>query len=450
MFKFLKDKVKSVISAISKKVEESAPEPTVIEKIEQAMQEPVKEIHPDSVPEPTPELIKEKQVEEVPKKVEKKKEEVKEERVIKKEIPVEISKPITPIIVEEKKVIEEVKVEQIQEQKSSFFSKLKDKFTKKEEEQVKEEIKLIEEESKKIPELIKEEKKGFFQSVSEKITSKKISGSEFEELFWELEVGLLESSVALEVVEKIKSDLKLRLVDVPLKRSEVENIITDSLKKSISELLNVEKIDLIKRIKDKSEKPFVIVLFGVNGAGKTTTIAKLANLMKKNNLSVVLAAADTYRAASQEQIKEWGNRLNVKVIAHDYGADPSAVSFDAISFGKAHKIEVVLIDTAGRLHSNVDLLREMEKIIRVTKPDLKIFIAEALVGNDAVEQAQSFNQSVGIDGLILTKADIDEKGGAIISSSYITKKPILYLGCGQELDDLKEFEKDEIIRQLGL
>src|SRR3989344_8706507 len=282
MFKFLKDKVKSVISAISKKVEESAPEPTVIEKIEQAMQEPVKEIHPDSVPEPTPELIREKQVKEVLQKVEKKKEvevlikrirKLSEEQIdllfeqigwidaeegtnkalpnsklkeikgnyefayrfietviqesdleeierelaaieseSKAEIKIkEVLAPITPVIVEEKKVIEEVKVEQIQEQKSSFFSKLKDKFTKKEEEQVKEEIKLIEEEAKETPLPIKEEKKTFFQSVTQKITSKKISDKEFEELFWELEVGLLESSVALEVVEKIKSDLKLRL-----------------------------------------------------------------------------------------------------------------------------------------------------------------------------------------------------------------------------------------------
>ncbi|MEK6826227.1 MAG: signal recognition particle-docking protein FtsY, partial [Nanoarchaeota archaeon] len=186
-----------------------------------------------------------------------------------------------------------------------------------------------------------------------------------------------------------------------------------------------------------------------NGSGKTTSIAKIANYLQKNKISVVLAASDTFRAASIHQLKEWGGRLKVKVIAHDYGSDPAAVAFDGIKFCQAHKIDVLLVDTAGRQHSNINLMKEMEKIVRIAKPDLKIFIGEAIVGNDAVQQAEDFNKAIGIDGSILTKADVDEKGGAIVSISYITKKPILFLGVGQMPSDLKEFSKEETIQSLG-
>jgi len=298
------------------------------------------------------------------------------------------------------------------------------------------------------PELTKEPEKGFFKKIAEKITTKKISSEEFEELFWDLELALLESSTSVEVIEKIKEDLKQQLANQPLKRSEVEATIVSSLRESIRSLFPAAPFNLIQRARER--KPFIICLFGVNGGGKTTTIAKLAHLLKKNRLSVVLAAADTYRAASIEQLKSWAERLNVKLISHEYKSDPAAVAFDAISYAKAHTIDVVLIDTAGRLHSNTDLVREMEKIVRVTKPDLKIFVGESIVGNDVVTQATTFDKSVGIDGIILTKADVDEKGGAIISASYITRKPILYLGTGQELDDLKEFNAEDLMKQLNL
>ena len=173
-------------------------------------------------------------------------------------------------------------------------------------------------------------------------------------------------------------------------------------------------------------------------------------MLKKNKLSVVLSASDTFRAAAIQQLKDWGEKLNMKVIAHNYGSDPAAVAFDAISYAKSHNIDVVLIDTAGRQHSNKDLLREMEKIVRVAKPDLKIFVGEAIVGNDCVEQAKEFHKAVDIDGIILAKADVDEKGGAIISVSFITHRSIMYLGTGQSVDDLKEFNKEEIVKGLGL
>ena len=198
------------------------------------------------------------------------------------------------------------------------------------------------------------------------------------------------------------------------------------------------------------EKPFVIAFFGINGSGKTTTIAKIANLLKEKNISCVLAASDTFRAASIEQLQIHADKLGVKLIKHDYGSDPAAVSFDAIKHAKAKNIDVVLIDTAGRLHSNINLMDELKKIVKVSKPNLKLFVGESIAGNDCIEQAKTFNEAVGIDGIILAKADIDEKGGAAISVSYITKKPIIYLGTGQEYKDLKEFDPNLIVEGLGL
>ncbi len=294
------------------------------------------------------------------------------------------------------------------------------------------------------------EKKGFFAKVAEVVTSKKISDSQFDGLFWEFEVELLENNVAFEVIEKIKTDLKGKLVDVPLKRGNVENIIEDSLKKSILELLDLPEIDLVKLIKNKADKPFVIVFFGINGAGKTTSISKIAHLCQKNDLSVVLGAGDSFRMAAIEQLEEWGKKLGVKVIKQKYGADSASICFDTIAFAKSHNIHTVLLDTAGRQHSNSDLMSELQKIIRIAKPDLRIFVAESISGNDAVEQAKLFNDKIGIDAVLLTKADIDDKGGTMISMGYVTKKPILYLGCGQNPEDLKKFEAEDIIRQLNL
>ncbi|GAF74902.1 unnamed protein product, partial [marine sediment metagenome] len=212
--------------------------------------------------------------------------------------------------------------------------------------------------------------------------------------------------------------------------------------------LLIEPDDIISLVKEK--QPFVFVFFGINGTGKTTTIAKVANFLLKNNISCVLAASDTFRAASIEQLEHHASKLKIKIIKHDYGADPAAVAFDAIKYAKAHRINTVLIDTAGRMHTQENLLKEMGKICRVTDPDLKIFVAESIAGNDAIQQARSFNDSVGIDGSILTKADIDEKGGTAISISYVTKRPILFLGTGQNYEDIEIFDKEKFIQELGL
>jgi len=401
MFKFLKDKLKGAIDKFTKKVEEESKE-----EIEQPIQTP--------------------QQEKVEKKEVKIKETPQEEKEIKvKEKPREQKKEITKKeIIQEEKVIVGGK----KEEKPGFFDFLKKK-------------------KEEPPE--KEEKKGIFQAIKEKVTTKIISPDQFDELFFDLEIVLLENNVAVEVIEKIKEDLKEDLTEKPLKRDKISEEIKESLKKSIDNILTIPPINLVKEIKEKKEKPFIIAFVGINGSGKTTTIAKMANMLQKEKLKVVLAAADTFRAASIEQLEEHGKKLNVKVIKHNYGSDPAAVVYDTIFFAKAHNIDVVLIDTAGRLHSNINLIDEMKKIIRVAKPDLKIFVGEAITGNDCIEQSQKFNEAITIDGVILAKADIDEKGGASLSINYVTKKPILYLGTGQNHNDLELFNKEKILSNLG-
>jgi len=339
--------------------------------------------------------------------------------------------------------VEKLPEENERNREKGFFAKLKEKIDGKK--RILEEYKI---QNKKINESAT--KKGFFSAIKEKIVTTKINEGQFEKLFWNLELALMESNVAVEVIAKIKDDLKNQIVEKPIKRTKVEEAITLVLKNSIEELFERINFDLLHEIIGKKEKPYVIAFFGINGSGKTTSIAKIANMLKENKVSCVLSASDTFRAASIEQLQQHADKLGIKMIKHDYGSDPAAVAFDAIKHAKAKGIDVVLIDTAGRMHSNINLIDEMKKIIKVTKPDLKIFVGESITGNDCVEQAKTFNESVGIDGIILAKADVDEKGGAAVSVSYATKKPILYLGTGQKYSDLQAFDSEIVIKGLGL
>ncbi|MBS3105794.1 signal recognition particle-docking protein FtsY [Candidatus Woesearchaeota archaeon] len=423
MFKFLKEKLKSAISKISEGVEKEG-------KVE--------------------EKIVEKPAEEPPK-----------EESNASELPASL------------RAGSQTSRSETRSQVTGFFAKLKEKFTGKEEEKKEEEhvhpiktekkyekpkITGSEEEIQEKTEAKEEltiaykesEKKGFFATITEKITTTKIDNAQFEKLFWELEMALMENNVSVEVIEKIKNDLKEQLVEKPIKRTKVEETIQETLKNSVEKLFETSTIDLIEEIKNKKEKPYIIAFFGINGSGKTTSIAKLANMLKEEKISCVLAASDTFRAASIEQLQQHADKLGIKMIKHDYGSDPAAVAFDAIKHAKAKSIDVVLIDTAGRMHSNTNLIDEMKKIIRVAKPDLKIFVGESITGNDCVEQAKTFNEAVGIDGIILAKADIDEKGGAAVSVSYVTKKPILFLGTGQKYGDLQVFNSEVVMKSLGL
>ena len=303
-------------------------------------------------------------------------------------------------------------------------------------------------EEKTQSELVKEEKtekKSMFARAKEFITTRTLSEEQFTELFGPLERVLLESNVAFDVVDKIKEDLKQKLVNRPLPRN-LEQVVQQSLKDSLATIVTDSK-DILQYV---SKKHFVIAFFGINGSGKTTTIAKSAHLMKDAGKSCVIAAGDTFRAAAIQQLEEHGQKLGIRVIKHNYGADAAAVGFDAIKFAEKNNIDVVLIDTAGRLHSDSNLMDELKKIVRVTKPDLKIFVGESITGNDCIEQAEKFNSQIGIDAIILTKADIDDKGGTALSISFVTQKPILYVGTGQNYDDLTLFNRDLVLKNLGL
>jgi fused signal recognition particle receptor len=347
------------------------------------------------------------------------------------------------------------KEEKKQEAEQKKLEKKEKKAEKKQKTQEIEEIKEPEKTTKiiKVKEEATEEekKKSIFQRFGEKINKIKISEEDFKEYEEELEMILLENNVALEVAEKIVKKLKEDIVGKELLKKEIEFEIKTSLGDIIREIL-IAPPDLIQEIKEKNldGSPYVILFCGINGSGKTTTIAKIAEHLKSKKLSCVIAAGDTFRAASIEQIKTHGEKLGIKVIAHDYGADPASVGFDAIQYAKKNSLNCVLIDTAGRMHTQTNLLREMEKIVKVCKPDKKFFVGESITGNDAVEQVKSFDETVGIDGIVLTKADIDEKGGTALSVGYVTKKPIFYLGTGQEYDKIEPFSKDKFIEKLGL
>ncbi|MFH1630909.1 MAG: signal recognition particle-docking protein FtsY, partial [Candidatus Aenigmatarchaeota archaeon] len=225
----------------------------------------------------------------------------------------------------------------------------------------------------------------------------------------------------------------------------VEDIIKESLKKAILDILQQPEINIEHRIKEKNG-PFLIMMIGFNGVGKTTTLAKVAHRLK--HYKPILAAGDTFRAASIEQLEEHGRRLGLKVMKHQYGADPAAVIFDARKHAEATESKLVLADTAGRSHSNANLMDELKKIARVNKPDLKVLVLDSLTGNDIYDQAKLFNDAIGVDGIILAKADVYEKGGAALSAAYTIQKPILFMGVGQEYNDLKEFVPHEIVKAL--
>jgi len=378
--------------------------------------------------------------------------EIEEDKV--KEFKKEIEEKKKEEKVKEKPKIEEKKEEPKEIKKEEKIEEKKEESkTEGPKEESRPEIKKQEPKTKeKAPEQTPEKKKGFFKKITEKVaktvTTTSISEKKFDELFWDLELALLENNAAVEVIDKIKADLRKELTEKPVVRGKIQDRVVMSLKKSISELFDVEQINLLEKVKTK--KPFVICFVGVNGSGKTTSIAKVAHMLKQKRLSVILAAADTFRAAAIDQLQLHADNLGVKLIKHDYGSDAAAVAFDAVKHAEAKAKDVVLIDTAGRLHSDHNLVEEMKKIVRVSKPDMVVFVGESITGNDCIEQAQRFNQAVSLDGIILSKADIDEKGGAAISVSYVTKKPILYIGTGQEYKDLELFDKEKLLASIGL
>jgi fused signal recognition particle receptor len=291
-----------------------------------------------------------------------------------------------------------------------------------------------------------------FSNFYDRVTKTELQGKDLDKVLDEFQLSLVENDVAVSVADYVATELKEKLREVQFARfsdprGSVKAILSDVL---LSVLDRAGRLDIFELVEEKKKagEPAIIVFVGINGTGKTTSIAKLAHLLQRRGSTCILAASDTYRSGSIEQLEEHARRIGVRLIKHQYGADPAAVAFDAVNYARAHGVNAVLIDTAGRMQTNQNLLEEMRKIVRVTKPDLTILVVDALTGNDAVEQGKVFSQAVKIDGIILAKLDADVKGGNAISLSYIMGKPVTLVGTGQGYDDLETFQPQAIVRNL--
>ncbi len=297
-----------------------------------------------------------------------------------------------------------------------------------------------------------EKLKSGVNGLVQKVSQKELSDKEITQILDEFLLVLVENDVAYDVAKKICDQLHEKLKATQFRRfADSTEPAKAALREVLLELLKGSGEESFFKVLNESKdehKPAVILFVGVNGTGKTSSIAKIGHLLLRKGFSVVIAAADTYRTGSIEQIEEHARRIGIKTIKHDYGADSAAVAFDAANYATAHGTNVVLIDTAGRMQTNKNLLEEMKKIARVTKPNLTILVVDALTGNDAVEQGKAFSGAVNIDGVILTKLDADAKGGSAISTATIIRKPILFATVGQNYEDLVSFEPDQMVSKM--
>ena len=286
----------------------------------------------------------------------------------------------------------------------------------------------------------------------QKISQKELSNKDIDKVLDEFLLVLVQNDVAYDVAKKICDGLREKLEATQVRRfSDATSPAKMALREVLLDVLKGSGGDSLFRVLDESksqQKTAVILFVGVNGTGKTSTVAKMAFLLQRKGYSVVIAAADTYRTGSIEQIEEHARRIGVRTIKHEYGGDAAAVAFDAANYASAHGTNAVLIDTAGRMQTNKNLLEEMKKIARVANPSLTVLVVDSLTGNDAVEQGRSFSEAVKIDGVILTKLDADAKGGSAISMATIIGKPILFATVGQNYEDLISFEPGEMVEKI--
>ncbi|NCP72297.1 signal recognition particle-docking protein FtsY [archaeon] len=365
-----------------------------------------------------------------------------------------------PKVEDAKEEIPVPKVEDVKEEKSTpKVEDVKEEIPIPKVEEIKEEKPILKEEikedkqpSKAYTDLeskkVEDVKKTTFTKIKSLFSSKiKLSEKEISEFLDDFEISLLEADVSIDSSTAIIEDLKKRLVNASFSKTNILEDIKKNIKETLKEQLNID-CDINNYISQKQNEPLIILIIGPNGAGKTTTISKFANLYKNQGKSVVLASSDTFRAGSIDQLEVHAKRLGVKVVKQNYGSDPAAVAFDAVASAKANKNDVVLIDTAGRQDTNINLMQELSKIKRVVKPDLTIYIGESQSGQTIVEQIQKFDKEIGVTGVILTKIDTDPKGGVAISILNEIKKPIFYIGTGQEYNDIEKFSPEYIIERI--
>ncbi|MBI5635797.1 signal recognition particle-docking protein FtsY [Candidatus Micrarchaeota archaeon] len=408
MFGLLKNKISSFIGSLTKKEEEKPAQPPVGEE------KPAEE-KKQAVEEAAPQFVEEKK-------------QIAEEKPVSKEIiPQSVweKKPVLP----RPQAVEDDAIGQ-----KPFEPMPKPKLIPAMESKPREEIAL-------------KPKLGLFSKVRQLFSSEvEITEGETKELFEQLEMALLESDVSFDTAQFVLGDLRKRLVGKRVQKGKIDSQIRAEFSNTLNSLFaeSFSLVNYVSALKNKGEIA-VIVFLGPNGAGKTTTIAKLAKFLQENNFTPVISASDTFRAAAIEQSAFHGEKLGVKVVKHSYGSDPAAVAFDAINYAKAHAADVVLVDTAGRQETNQNLLKEMEKIVRVVKPHLKIFVGETIAGNSIIEQAKTFNEKIKLDAIILTKLDCDAKGGNAFSIAYETKLPLLFIGVGQEYADLIAFDSNYLV-----
>lgn len=406
MFELLKKKLSGFTEKFKKKVEPAE------EREETLIQEPAYE------PEKKPALKEPKPLEK-PAAVQKK-----QKAVLKK--PVEIG------------TLEEVEVEETVEPEDA-----------QEEEIVEEETREIIEIPEDTPRELKAKVSTFGRLKKALLTEITIHESDVRDLLWELELSLLEADVEQTTAEEISRELKQRLVGKKIKRGQnIDSVLKGEIKSVLATIMETEGINLEKEIKAKKEKPYKILFLGPNGAGKTTTMAKLTHRLQEKGFKVLWSASDTFRAASIEQLEKHASNLKVRVVKHSYGADPAAVAFDAIKAAQSRDIDVVMIDSAGRQETDRNLMQELQKIVRVAQPDLKLYVGEAFTGQALLHQAQEYDKVAGVDAFVLTKIDCDAKGGTTISLLYKLKKPILFVGVGQEYPDLQKFNPEFVLKQV--
>ncbi len=292
-------------------------------------------------------------------------------------------------------------------------------------------------------------KKSVFTSIkgifSEKI---KLSEKEIFDFLEEFELSLLEADVSIDSANSIVSDLKERLTKEAFSKKNLLESLKEKIRESLTKQLDID-CDINNYMKEfNTKKPFVIMFVGPNGAGKTTTIAKFGKLFKDKGNTIVFSSSDTFRAGSIQQLEKHAQNLNIKLIKQNYGSDPAAVAYDAVSSAKANNFDLVLIDTAGRQETNLNLMQELKKIKRVVSPDLVIYIGESQAGQAIVDQVLKFKEEIGLNGVILTKLDTDPKGGVAISILNSLKLPIFFIGTGQEYDDLMKFSAKFIVDRI--